>query len=171
MTDKLGDCSETCSTARAARHDDTSTALRYGGRLIHKRRQIVTLDFLLQFAEQNGFLHGRTPGGVQRSGEMILHQRRGLGCPGSFLGSVLIWNYPQGFSVGGVMIELMGGPFRFNKKARKRLRRFAKKVAVTADKFETEGTKPNGVAILRRLAESNLALAKGRKKKKSKNPI
>jgi hypothetical protein len=28
MTDKLGDCSETCSTARTARNNDTSTALR-----------------------------------------------------------------------------------------------------------------------------------------------
>jgi hypothetical protein len=68
------------------------------------------------------------------------------------------------------MIELMGGPFRFNKKERKRLRRFAKKVAVAADKFETEATKPNAVATLRRLAESSIARAKGRKKKKSKNP-
>ena len=68
----------------------------------------------------------------------------------------------------------MGGPFKYNKKERKRLRRFAKKVAITADKFEAEGIKPkgikpNGVAVLRRLAESNIALAKGRKKKKSKN--
>jgi hypothetical protein len=62
----------------------------------------------------------------------------------------------------------MGGPFRFNKKTRKRLRRFAKKVATTADKFETEGTKPTGVATLRFLAESNIA--KARKKKKSKSP-
>jgi hypothetical protein len=68
------------------------------------------------------------------------------------------------------MIELMGGPFRFNKKERKRLRRFAKKVTVTADKFETEGTKPSAVDALRRLAEINLARAKGRKKNKSKNP-
>jgi hypothetical protein len=64
----------------------------------------------------------------------------------------------------------MGGPFKYNKKERKRLRRFAKKVAITADKFETEGIKPNAVAVLRRLAESNMAIAKGRKKKKSKNP-
>jgi hypothetical protein len=64
----------------------------------------------------------------------------------------------------------MGGPFRFNKKTRKRLRRFAKKVATTADKFETEGTKPIGVATLRFLAESNIAQAKARKKKKSKSP-
>jgi hypothetical protein len=63
----------------------------------------------------------------------------------------------------------MGGPFRYNKKERKRLRRFAKKAAIAADKFETEGIKPNAVAVLRRLAESNVAIAKGRKKKKSKN--
>jgi hypothetical protein len=68
------------------------------------------------------------------------------------------------------MIEFMGGPFRYNKKERKRLRRFAKKVAITANKFETEGTKPNAVAILRRLAESGIARAKSRKKKKSKHP-
>ncbi len=42
----------------------------------------------------------------------------------------------------------MGGPFRYNKKERKRLRHFAKKVAITADKFETEGIKPNAVAVL-----------------------
>jgi hypothetical protein len=63
----------------------------------------------------------------------------------------------------------MGGPFRYNKKARKRLRRFAKKVAITADKFETEGINPSGAAILRRLAETNMTLAKGRKRKKPKN--
>jgi len=64
----------------------------------------------------------------------------------------------------------MGGPFRYNKKARKRLRRFAKKAAIAADKFETEGIKPSGVAVLRGLAEANLARAKGRKKKKPKSP-
>jgi hypothetical protein len=63
----------------------------------------------------------------------------------------------------------MGGPFRYNKKERKRLRRFAKKAAIAAEKFETEGNKPNAVAVLRRLAESNMAIAKGRKKKKPKN--
>jgi hypothetical protein len=68
------------------------------------------------------------------------------------------------------MIELMGGPFRFNKKERKQLRRFAKKAAIAADKFETEASKPNAVAVLRRLAESNKARAKLRKKKKPKNP-
>jgi hypothetical protein len=64
------------------------------------------------------------------------------------------------------MIEFMGGPFRYKKKERKRLRRFAKKVAITADKFETEGIKPNAVSVLRSLAESNIARAKSRKKKK-----
>ena len=73
-------------------------------------------------------------------------------------------------STDGVIIEPMSGPFRFNKKTRKRLRRFAKKVATTADKFETEGTKPIGVATLRFLAESNIAQAKARKKKKPKSP-
>ncbi len=55
----------------------------------------------------------------------------------------------------------MGGPFRYNKNERKRLRRFAKKAAIAAAKFETEGIKPNAVAVLRRLAESNMAIAKG----------
>ena len=64
----------------------------------------------------------------------------------------------------------MGGPFRYNKKERKRLRRFAKKAVIAAEKFETEGIKPNAVAVLRRLAESDMAIAKSRKKKKSKNP-
>jgi hypothetical protein len=69
------------------------------------------------------------------------------------------------------MIALMGGPLRFNKKARKRMRRFAKKVSIAADKLETESIKRmNSVATLRRLAESNLTLAKLHKKKKSKNP-
>jgi len=64
----------------------------------------------------------------------------------------------------------MGSPFRYNKKVRKRLRRFAKKAGITADKFETEGINPSGMAILRRLAESNMALARNHKKKKAKNP-
>jgi hypothetical protein len=68
------------------------------------------------------------------------------------------------------MIGLMGSPFHFNKKERKRLRRFAKKAAIAADKFETEAIKPNAVAALRRLAESNIARAKRSKKEKSKNP-
>ncbi len=68
------------------------------------------------------------------------------------------------------MIEFMSRPFRYNKKERKRLRRFAKKTAIATDKFETEGIKPNAVATLRFLAESDMALAKARKKKKSKNP-
>ena len=72
--------------------------------------------------------------------------------------------------MGGAIIELMGGSFRFNKKERKRLRRFAKKAAIAADKFETQGIKPNAVAALRRLAESNMARAERRKKKKTKNP-
>jgi hypothetical protein len=64
----------------------------------------------------------------------------------------------------------MGSPLRFNKKTRKRLRRFAKKVAIMADNFEAEGTKPTGVATLRFLAESNIAQSKTRKKKKPKKP-
>jgi hypothetical protein len=56
----------------------------------------------------------------------------------------------------------MSGPFSLNKKERKRLRRFAKKAAQAADKYETEGIKPNAVAGLRRLAESVVARAKGR---------
>jgi hypothetical protein len=64
----------------------------------------------------------------------------------------------------------MGGPFRLNKRERKRLRRFAKKAATAADQFEKEGIKQNAVAVLRLLATSDMALAKSRKKKKSKNP-
>jgi len=63
----------------------------------------------------------------------------------------------------------MGGPFRLNKKERKRLRRGAKKAAITADKFETEGNRPDAVAVFRLLAESDIAIAKSRKEKKSKN--
>ena len=59
----------------------------------------------------------------------------------------------------------MGGPFRYNKKERKRLRRSAKKAAIAADKFETEGIKPNAVPVLRLLAESGMARAKAKKKK------
>jgi hypothetical protein len=73
--------------------------------------------------------------------------------------------------MGGVMIVLMGGLFRFNKKARKRMRQFAKRVSIAADKLETESIeRTNSAATLRRLAESNLTLAKLHKKKKSKNP-
>jgi hypothetical protein len=69
------------------------------------------------------------------------------------------------------MIAFMGGPLRFNKKARKRMRRFAKKVSTAADKLETESIKRTDLAdVLRRLAESNLTLAKLHNKKKSKNP-
>ncbi len=74
----------------------------------------------------------------------------------------------QGFE--WAMIEVMGGPFRYKKKERKRLRRFAKKAAIAAEKFETEGIKPKAVAGLRSLAESVVARAKSRKKKESKNP-
>jgi len=41
-----------------------------------------------------------------------------------------------------------------------------KKVSIAADKFEAEASKPNAVTALRRLAESNKARAKRRKKKK-----
>ena len=74
------------------------------------------------------------------------------------------------FSVGRDMIELMGGPFRFNKKERKRLRRSAKRAAIAADKFETEAIKPDAVPVLRLLAELDMSQAKSRKKKKPKNP-
>ena len=90
--------------------------------------------------------------------------------PGALYGGVLIWNYPRWFSVGGAMIELMGSPFRYNKKERKRLRRSAKKAAIAADRFETEAIKPDAVPVLRLLAELDMSLAKSRKKKKSKNP-
>jgi hypothetical protein len=49
---------------------------------------------------------------------------------------------------GGAGIELMGGPFRFNKKERKRLRLLAKKAAIAADKFESQAIKPNAAAVL-----------------------
>jgi len=64
----------------------------------------------------------------------------------------------------------MSGPFRLNKKQRKRLRQSAKQAALAADKFEAEGNRENAVAVLRFLAESNIAQAKSRKKKKSKAP-
>jgi len=76
-------------------------------------------------------------------------------------------------SVDAAIIGVMGGPLRFNKKTRKRYRRLAKKAAMVADKFESEGTKPAAVALLRRLAESDKARAKSRRKngkKKSKDP-
>jgi hypothetical protein len=70
-----------------------------------------------------------------------------------------------------VKIVFMGGSLSFNKKARKRMRRFAKKVSIAADKLEPKSiNRANPVATLRRLAESNLRLAKLHKKKKSKNP-
>lgn len=60
------------------------------------------------------------------------------------------------------MVEVMHSPFRYNKKERKRLRGHAKKHAIAADKFEREDTKPDAVAVLRRLASfsSRMALAK-----------
>jgi hypothetical protein len=70
-----------------------------------------------------------------------------------------------------VMLALMGRPFHFKKKARKRRRRFAKKAVFAAGRLETESiNRTNSAATLRRLAESNLKLAKLHKKKKSKNP-
>ena len=71
----------------------------------------------------------------------------------------------------GVIIAHVGGPFRFNKKARRRMRKFAKSVAIAADRFETESiNRAHSAATLRRLAESNLRLAKLHKKKKPENP-
>ncbi len=64
----------------------------------------------------------------------------------------------------------MSSPFSLNKRERKRLRKFAKNAAQAADKFETEGIKPNAVLGLRRLAESVVARAKSRKKQKPGNP-
>jgi hypothetical protein len=60
------------------------------------------------------------------------------------------------------MIEVMTTPFRHNKKERKRLRGRAKKWVVAADKLEVEGTRPDAVAVLRRIADlsSRMALAK-----------
>jgi|HubBroStandDraft_6_1064221.scaffolds.fasta_scaffold00363_1 hypothetical protein len=67
------------------------------------------------------------------------------------------------------MIAAMGGPLRYNKKARKRMRRFAKKVSAAADKLEAEYTNRTDVAVmLPSMAVSNLRLAKAHKKKKSK---
>jgi hypothetical protein len=63
------------------------------------------------------------------------------------------------------MIDFMGGPFRLNKKQRKRLRRAAKKAAISADKFESEGNRPDAVAVFRFSAKSDIAIAKSRKKK------
>jgi hypothetical protein len=66
------------------------------------------------------------------------------------------------------MIEIMGGPFRFNKKERKRLRRRARNVAQCAEKFEIEGTKPVAAAGLRKSAEWWARLASSKRRKKSK---
>jgi hypothetical protein len=87
----------------------------------------------------------------------------------SFFRSVLNLEQYRAAFCGQAMIESMGGPFRYNKKQRKRLRRKAKKRAIAADKFETEGIKPYAVPVLRMLAESDMAQAKA-KKKKSKTP-
>jgi hypothetical protein len=65
----------------------------------------------------------------------------------------------------------MASTFLYNKKQRKRLRSRAKAEAKVADKFAAEGTQPQSVAVLRRLAEMNTktSLAK-RRKKYSKQP-
>jgi len=69
------------------------------------------------------------------------------------------------------MIKLMGSPFRYRKKTRKRYRRHAKKEIMAAEKFEAEGIKQWAADLSRRLAALNtrMSLAK-RRKKKSKNP-
>jgi hypothetical protein len=61
----------------------------------------------------------------------------------------------------------MVSPFRNKKKERKRERRFAKNVALTADKFEAEGTKPDAVALLRRLVDMSLKTSLMKRKKES----
>jgi len=53
---------------RAASDNHTLTALRDWRRLIHEIRKIMSRNFFLNCGKQDGFLHGRTPGGVQRNG-------------------------------------------------------------------------------------------------------
>ena len=69
------------------------------------------------------------------------------------------------------MIKLMGSPFRYRKKQRKRYRRHAKKEIMAAEKFESEGIKQWAADLSRWLAafDTRMSLAKRRKKKKSKN--
>jgi hypothetical protein len=73
--------------------------------------------------------------------------------------SVLLWNQPHRFSMEAVSIALMRDPVRFHKKACKRMRGFAKRISVTADKLGTESMRSRIALALRRLAERNLSLA------------
>jgi hypothetical protein len=77
MVQKLRDCSETCSTARTARNNDTLTALGDRWRLINECIEIVAANLLLQSSEQYGFLHSRTPEWCAEKREMILHDTTG----------------------------------------------------------------------------------------------
>jgi hypothetical protein len=63
------------------------------------------------------------------------------------------------------MIGVMASPFRYDKKGRKRLRRQAKSEVKAADAFQAEGTKPEAVAVLRRLANYNTRMSLARRRK------
>jgi hypothetical protein len=68
------------------------------------------------------------------------------------------------------MIAFVGTRFRFNKKARKRMRRTAKRRSILADKFEKSVEKAILAPGIRESAARTLNFAKLRKKKKSKRP-
>jgi len=53
---------------RTARHDNALSALCDRWWLVHKIGKIVTVNFFLDCIKQDGFLHGRTPNDVQRTG-------------------------------------------------------------------------------------------------------
>ena len=67
------------------------------------------------------------------------------------------------------MIEPMASPFRRKKKERKRWRRSAKKAIVSAEKFETGGTKPEAAAGMQRLASFRTRMAGSKRKTKAKH--
>jgi hypothetical protein len=68
------------------------------------------------------------------------------------------------------MIAFVGTRFRFNKKARKRMRKTAERALILAGKFEKSVEKAILAPGLRERSELMLSLARLRKKKKSKRP-
>jgi hypothetical protein len=66
----------------------------------------------------------------------------------------------------------MASPFRNNKKARKRYRRKAKSELEWAEKHAVAGTKPaSSVDGMRWLAEFNLRMAQGKRKKAPRRKV
>ncbi len=66
MIQKLADRVDSFLARRATRHNNALSALRDRRRLIYEVRKIVSVNFFLDRSKEQGFLHGRTPGGVQR---------------------------------------------------------------------------------------------------------